>query len=217
MTAAPYRLGVFVFRFSGNVPAYPAFTKWTLYLPDFSGELCHDPGMQITKTHQAGTQGIPTLQGAIFNGPGGAISQAIEICWTHNPPALVSGPYLAAAFPLASVDTASVSPFNPNNNAPVAMSESLLFSDLGLGSYTLESGPSPTSVAADDWQWDTKSVSGDMGPNVIYATNIFELQQDNRNAFLSGIFLGLAGAAMIALVQELLSAVRRGSRRQSRR
>jgi hypothetical protein len=212
MTAAPYHLRFLDFGFSGNAPgprAFSAFTRWTLFLPNFSGELCHDPGMHITKTqaHLTGTQSIPTLQGAIYNGPpGNAIGQTIELCWTHNPPALVSGPYLAATFPLVSAGRAS-----PYDNATVSTSNSLQFSDLGLGSYTLESGPSPTNITADDWQWDTKiPINGDTGPNVIYATNIFELQRDNRNAFLSGIVLGLAGAALIALVQELLSAVRRG-------
>jgi hypothetical protein len=204
MTAAPYRLSTFSFAFSGYTKSYPAFTRWTLYLPHFSGELCHDPGMHISKS-----QGVPVLRGAIFNGPGGIIDQAIEMCWADDPPALVSGPYLAVTFPFATVDTVSGSPFNPASNAPVSTSESLLFGDLGLGSYTLESGPAPTAVASDDWQWDTKSTDAEMGPDVIYATNIFQLQQDNRNAFLAGIFLGLAGAAVIAVLQELLSAIRR--------
>jgi hypothetical protein len=127
------------------------------------------------------------------------------MCWKRDPIAIVNRPYLAATFP-GLVDL----PAGRFTKPPVSLSESLQFSDFGLASYTLQSGQSPTSMAANLWQWDTNGTTGQIvGPNVVYAANLFELQNDNNNVFLSGVFLGIAGGGLIALAQELLTAIRR--------
>jgi hypothetical protein len=151
---------------------------------------------------------VTTFQGVTDNSTTGFVSDYVSMCWNRDPLAIVNRPYLAATFPAMGVLLPSS---GQSSNMAVSNSENLAFSDYGLASYTLQSGQPPTSMAANLWQWNTNTTVGDqVGPNVVYAANLFQLQQDNHNVFLSGIFLGIAGGALIALVQELLTAARRG-------
>lgn len=211
MTVPPYRLETFTVSFSGDIPP-KKIMHWQLDALNFDGYPCLGSGFQMTKS-QARVQGqitpasLTTFKGVTSGSSNGQVDVFLNMCWQNNPIALVSRPFLAATFPSLTV---LPPPSQPFINWPVSASQWLQFNDFGLASYTLQVGQPPTSIAANLWQWNTTTTSGqDIGPDVVYAANLFELQQDNHNVFLSGILLGIAGAALIVVLQELLGAVRR--------
>jgi hypothetical protein len=73
---------------------------------------------------------------------------------------------------------------------------------LDSADYTLQSITQPTSVTEGGWQWSPKFPAAE--PVTLSAVNTSETQHDSYWAFLSGIVLGVAGAALVALIQELV-------------
>ena len=67
--------------------------------------------------------------------------------------------------------------------------------------FNFQSDPHPTTSTATSWEWQGPAVQV-IQPS---AVNTSDTQRENNRVFLSGIVLGLAGAALIALIQELIA------------
>jgi hypothetical protein len=67
---------------------------------------------------------------------------------------------------------------------------------------SLLAGHAPTVTAPFEWSWKT---TGGAARGVAFTlTDIAGVQSDSKKAFISGIFLGVAGAALIGLMEQLL-------------
>jgi hypothetical protein len=82
-----------------------------------------------------------------------------------------------------------------------------------LSAYTLAVGIAPTKIDSRSWNWtsplsDNSASQASAGIGVI-GSSVVGLQHENFDAFLSGIFLGIAGGAAVAGVVALLDVVSR--------
>ena len=127
----------------------------------------------------------------------------VDLCWKSRSPLTISGLYISAALPpiRASVDQAGT------------VTRRLALLGTSLSAYTLAGGITPTKVDPHSWNW-TSPLSADPANQAsaeipVIGSNIIGLQHDNRDAFLSGIFLGIAGGAAVSGVVALLDVLSR--------
>jgi hypothetical protein len=119
----------------------------------------------------------------------------VKLCWSNDGPVESNGSYLSAYFVPVS-----------NARMRVNLTRQL---NLGMGStagYSIQSAVQPSSETSKGWQWSSGTPS-----NVgiaVSTVNTSETQHDTYLAFLSGIVFGIAGGALVALIQELVAPFR---------
>jgi len=119
----------------------------------------------------------------------------VKLCWDSDAPVEVNGAYLRARFP----------PLFSFGTVQLAVGRGL---NLGSGTtldYAVQSLVQPTSVTPGGWQWSKTPAENDLA---FAAVNTSDTQHDSYQAFLSGIVFGVAGGALVALVQELVAPFR---------
>ena len=125
----------------------------------------------------------------------------LKVCWSSDAPVGRNGAYLTALFP-------PVSPFS--GAGAYAVTRQLNLGAADAADYVLQSIAQPTSVTQGGWQWSPRFAAAQ--PITLSAVDTSETQHDSYQAFLSGILLGVAGGALVALIQELVAPFR--SRRE---
>jgi hypothetical protein len=123
----------------------------------------------------------------------------VRLCWGSGGPVAANGAYLSARFPILLVD--------------VPKEVDAATRQLNLGSpdaadYAVQSLEQPTSVTQGGWQWSSTRPFAFSDPLTFAAVNTSETQHDSYQAFLSGIVFGVAGGALVALIQELVAPFR---------
>ncbi len=158
------------------------------------------------------TIGLPTGKYRVTQatGPGGphtvvAANGAriyVRVCWgpgAPGAPVKLNGSYLGALFPTN----------DPDQTAPPVQVSGIIVANAGdtadfaIQSQTDASRATTTSAA---WSWVTSSLAP---PIHLTAVNTSEAQSDEYRAFLSGIVLGIAGGALITILQELIAPLNR--------
>jgi len=116
----------------------------------------------------------------------------VYICWSHVAPVRLAGAYLSAQF------------------APVTLVYGhlqhvlsvLILKGADTSDFSIQSPVTPRSTNATSWSWfqaaSTQSIH-------LSAINVTTSQYENHQAFLSGIALGIAGGALITILQELVA------------
>jgi hypothetical protein len=132
----------------------------------------------------------------------------VHLCWPAHGPAGLDGAYLNARFPPIEVYYAT------GDDQKVALQLSLDASD-NTADYTVQSLQTPTKVLQTSWEWTQAPTSEGLPSSLAFnAVNTSETQHDTYNAFISGVLFGVAGGALIAIVQEFVAPFR--SRRELR-
>jgi hypothetical protein len=124
----------------------------------------------------------------------------VRMCWSSNAPVSLNGSYLSAQFPPVSSSSGSVS---VNRVLDPAAGDT--------ANFVIQSQTAPTHSDSSSWSW---SGPGIREPVHLSAVNVSGTQHDSFLAFLSGITLGIAGGALIAILQEFVAPLSR--RRDSR-
>jgi hypothetical protein len=125
---------------------------------------------------------------------------SVWLCWSSNGPVQLNGPYLSAQFPGVAAESSSRGPFV---DAPTT---SVLYPNAGnTADFVIQSSATPTAVSADSWRWSANST----GAARLSAVSTSISQHQSFQAFLSGIALGLAGGALIAILSELVGPLSR--------
>lgn len=120
----------------------------------------------------------------------------IELCWPSGGPVQANGAYLSAQF----------LPVQPGTAQGVRLIRQL---NVGVGTttdYSIQSVVLPDDDYLVGWQWSTRPPAG--SNLAVSAVDTTETQHDNYEAFLSGIVFGVAGGALVALIQELVAPFR---------
>jgi hypothetical protein len=178
--------------------------RWTMYVQGFRGYICTQRPYQASFKTFDGPQNyrisrsskIPVIPGTPF--------LIVDLCWKSRPPVAISGSYISAALPsIIAV---------PNQVGTVTRSLGPL-RGTSLSAYTLAVGIAPTKIDSRSWNWtsplsDNSASQASAGIGVI-GSSVVGLQHENFDAFLSGIFLGIAGGAAVAGVVALLDVVSR--------
>jgi hypothetical protein len=125
----------------------------------------------------------------------------VSLCWSSNGPVNLNGSYLNAQFP--QVDVNSHDQF-----LAVPMTNVLYPDDGNTADFVIQSPATPTTTSADSWQWSSSTTSAS---SVLHlsAVNTSASQHQSFQGFLSGLALGLAGGALIAILLELVGPISR--------
>jgi hypothetical protein len=129
----------------------------------------------------------------------------INLCWSRDAPLAFDGEYASASIP-------TVSPyFAGGPNFAFHLATSLYFENPGenvrpiAAEYSLQAGSLPTSTDPYGWHWS----SNPTGQIQLTALSIPQSQHETYLGFVSGVMFGVAGGAFVALLQELLTPLRR--------
>jgi hypothetical protein len=125
----------------------------------------------------------------------------VSLCWSSNGPVNLNGSYLNAQFP--QVDVNSHDQF-----LAVPMMNVLYPDDGNTADFVIQSPAAPKSTSADSWQWSASTTSGNSLLR-LSAVNTSASQHQEFLGFLSGLALGLAGGALIAILVELVGPISR--------
>jgi hypothetical protein len=122
-----------------------------------------------------------------------------RLCWSaKNSPVSLDGPYLSASIPTVTTRGAT----------PVQIA--LLPHAGSTSSYSLQATPNPSGETGKMWTWGFDAAGlGSTPPIYLAAVNVSATQQDTLRAFFAGIILGIAGGALIAILQELIAPLSR--------
>lgn len=119
----------------------------------------------------------------------------IEACWSSGGPVQANGAYPSARFFPVQQGVQGVR----------------LIRQLNVGVGTTSDCSIQSVVLPDDdylvgWQWSTEPPAG--SDLAVSAVDASETQHDSYQAFLSGLVFGVAGDALVALIQELVAPFR---------
>ena len=137
--------------------------------------------------------------------------------WTVNAPVSLDGPFLSASLPTVEIPLTETTDQTTDLGARVRM---VLAPDAGDTSYySLQATPSPSEAASNSWTWsetgsnvqtETFGTAAVATPPIyVAAVNAGGTQLDTVRVFFAGVFLGIAGAALITIAQELISPLSR--------
>jgi hypothetical protein len=116
----------------------------------------------------------------------------VVLCWSSGGPVNLSGSYLSAEFPSVVADTNGLS-----------LSRTLVADAGDTSNFAIESEKAPTSAFSASWSWPLARTV-DASRLRFSAINVSGTQHDTYRTFLSGVFLGIGGGAVITLLQELV-------------
>jgi hypothetical protein len=212
-TMAPSSDGGSVLAFKGSSglvldgpgPQLPT-GRWTFVVNNLgSGRLCTPSRAVINGVRvQTGSEhpvAHPTLgfktRGYHLTGITGTGAMYVQLCWPPGVgPVAENGAYLNARFPPLLVFAGQ-----EGNGATRQLNESTA----DPADYTIQSLQQPTSVTSAGWQWSTNALGVAAEPLSFAAVNTGQTQHDTYDAFLSGIFFGVAGGALVALILALIA------------
>lgn len=126
----------------------------------------------------------------------------VRLCWPSDGPVAVHGAYLSARFPPTEV-------YETTRDAQgFARQLTLGSSDATTADFSVQSLQQPTSLTDSEWIWAPRTSKVLMQALAFTAVNTSETQHDSYDAFISGIFFGVAGGALVSLVAELVAPFR---------
>lgn len=117
----------------------------------------------------------------------------VRVCWASGGPVRLNGAYLSAEFPSANY-----------GSVPVDMT---LFPAAGdTADFAFQSQLTPTISTPSSWEWPSVSPTSGLRVSVVNASLT---QHESYLSFLSGVVFGIAGGALVTLLQELLTPLSR--------
>jgi hypothetical protein len=125
----------------------------------------------------------------------------VYICWRRDAPVRVSGAYLSAQFP----------PISLVYDYLQRVDSVLILKGANTADYSIQSPVSPLATDATSWSWAQAASAQSIH---LSAIDVSTSQHENYESFLSGIAFGIAGGALITLLQELVAPL---SRRKDQR
>jgi hypothetical protein len=212
---------------------------WSVDVQQFNGYNCRLAGEQQL-TDVTPITPLKHVRGDEWTASGSALLSdiqtfaAISMCWHHGGPAATSGAFLSVNVPQAMLGPA------PGLQA-LTVTRSLCLRGLSLDEYAMQVGRPPDAITPDPqcgvaaggsetsapppltWTWtdqvDATHLAQDdlvqkpyVSPLPLQAARFSDLQRDNHNAFLSGVLFGIAGAALIGVITELIGPMGRWRR-----
>jgi hypothetical protein len=208
-----------------------ATIAWSVDVRQFTGYNCYvEGGPQLTDVTPITS--LKRVSGEEWTASGSAFLSdiqtfaAISLCWRHGGPAATSGAFLSVNVPQAQLGPA------PGLKG-LTVTRSLCLRGLSLDGYAMQVGRPPDAVTPDPkcgaasggiatstpppltWTWtdqiDANQLAQDdlvqkpyVSPLPLQAARFAALERDNHDAFLSGVLYGIAGAALIGVITELV-------------
>ena len=181
-------------------------------------------GAPITDTALADFTGRPVTQAAANTfevrgvSPGQASPQALRpiakvtLCWTSAPPLAFDGEYVSATLPAVRVNSSGTAQPHFDVTRNLYFVDPLRQDSPLTAQYSLQAGALPTTTDPFGWHWAAD------GGEAIQLTGISlpGSQHEAYLGFISGALLGIAGNALVSLVQAATEPMRRsGGRRGS--
>lgn len=185
----------------GNFGPHLQQILWSLDVTGFNGYSCRAPqlaGERVSEpSHATTAEYLITGKSRSVAPIYAAIQPFIRVrfCWRQGWPIVSRGSYLTAALPQVTFAEESGS-----------LTRTLQLPGEILSQYTQQGGTPPTATTGKSWVWtNTLSINlnnQSSAPIPVVAASIAGLQRDNNHAFLSGIFFGIGGGALVTLITE---------------
>ncbi len=175
--------------FSGSRPTIGGQAVTRAELGNFTGHIAR-------KSSSFGLYG--TAPGVVRAGALVPVAE-LDLCWTTDRPMAFDGQFASASLP------------GIQYGAGLSMARNLYFDNPQenhqdiTAQYSLQAGTPPTSTSPYGWHW-TASKDGD--PVQLTAMSIPESQNSEYLGFVSGVLFGVAGGALVLILQELLEPIR---------
>jgi hypothetical protein len=184
---------------AGTFAQNQATVGWALVVQGFTGYNC-TPNRNVSFFPLRRNAYVATQVSPVPKHPGDVFF-TVELCWQENSPLVSSGSYFSA-------DLAPIMP--PGNVATGSVTRSVALTGTSLSDYALAGGLAPTRVSPRSWTW-VNNLSIQFGsqtpePVPVIGSSIPLQQRDNRYTFYSGISLGIAGGAFVAVFPTLIDA-----------
>jgi len=117
----------------------------------------------------------------------------VHLCWNGDPPLTVQDSYFSADLPeVLAPDQVGT------------LTRGLQLTGTSLSAYTLAESMEPTSISPEAWYWQSPLSTAPGSPAgaamPVFGSSILGIQHDNNNTFISGIFFGIAGGALISAI-----------------
>ncbi len=194
----------------GDFGPRPRRIAWSLAVMGLTGYRCIPRSAPAPAEKLSGPEDATAAQ-YVITGTSSSVPSAqasvqpfifVRFCWRQGEPITSRGPYMTAMLPRVSLAEGSGS-----------VTRTLELPREMLSSYSLQGGTPPTAMTGTNWVW-TSRLSNNFdsqasAPIPIVAASIPGLQRDDHRAFLSGIFFGIAGGAVVTLIPESLTAASR--------
>lgn len=152
----------------------------------------------------ANTLALAGRSPAAQTGPDPLAVAQIDLCWIDQRPIATDGEYTSVALPATGVDSFTGGALNSEITRNLYFISPLARATPITAQYSLQAGSLPTSTDSFGWHWAN---SGE-GLIQLTALSISESQHEALLGFLSGALLGVAGSALISLIQVLLEAAK---------
>jgi hypothetical protein len=188
---------------SSDPPAGSKILHWQLSAYGFQGHICKGSSGEMAGTQRSFGNGVSTITGESEGPEEGQV--LIDLCWSgvNYSPGSLNGSFLSALVPEFYL------PGRNFDKLTRSVQIGSNFNSAALQEYSIQAGSQPTHLWPNTWEYDE---ADPYTGTIVYAVNIAGLQEDSHNAFLSGVLFGVAGAGLIALLQELT--VSAGKRRE---
>jgi hypothetical protein len=189
----------------GPGPQFPT-SPWTFDVNNVgSGRLCtpsraiiNGSSVHIGRQHlMAHPSLLGQTKGYHLTGIAGSGPMDVQFCWPPGGgPVAANGAYLNAQFPPLLV-------YAQQEGNGVTRQLNVTSSD--PADFTVQSLQRPTSMTSGGWQWSTNATGVAAESLSFTAVNTSQTQHDTYDAFLSGVFFGVAGGALVALILALIA------------
>lgn len=138
----------------------------------------------------------------------------VDLCWKSNLPMAFDGEFASAALPAVATVSSDT-----GSGLPADLTRTLYFENINenrqpiTAEYSLQAGALPTSTDPYGWHWSGSQGGGSVQ---VTAVDIPVSQHEAYLGFVSGVLFGVAGAAVVAILQEILEPIRLRRRTQRR-
>jgi hypothetical protein len=133
---------------------------------------------------------VGPVQEIIVNSVGPGVD--VYICFPRTTPVRFIGAYLSAQFPRVQLLSGRLQDLR----------SVLTLKGANTADFSIQSPFSPSSTNATSWTWSQAASEQAIH---LSAIDVSTSQYENHQAFLSGIALGIAGGALITILQELVA------------
>jgi hypothetical protein len=189
----------------GSLASGQTAISWSMGVLNFSGKFCtpkqyeHQNKVKLFAAQDYMVNGTTPIRpnSSPIPIPGSEdLLLVVHLCWHTSPPLEIDSSYFSVKFPAIVV---------PNQTGTLI--SGLELHETSLSDYSPSGGLEPIATSPDTWTWSTV-LSGIFGspPDaelLVSGSDSSEIERETRNAFYSGIFFGIAGGALLALIPAL--------------
>jgi hypothetical protein len=188
-------------------------SKWSVTIQGLNGYVCHgQAGFSTLHLPDSGPHDYYLFGASALSAIAGSPFVTIKLCWKSGAPLVISGAYVSADLP------AVLAPLGQSGT----VTRVLVLGHPPMSSYIPAGGVLPAVASGQGWFWSSDisdSLQSQSRFDIpVTASSLPGLEHANRLSLYSGIFFGIAGGALVAVLPAFIEAAdRRKAEKKPRR